>query len=134
MKKLVMDLDDTICTTVKGDYEHSKPNKEVIEKLQKYKKEGFEIVIYSSRNMRTYEGNVGKINIHTLPTIINWLKTNDVPFDEVIIGKPWCGFEGFCVDDKSIRNIFNNFHWVFSFLFWLFADFNGKRGQMGSLA
>lgn len=53
--------------------------------------------------MRTYNGNVGKINIHTLPNVINWLKKNNVPYDEIIIGKPWCGFEGFYVDDKSIR-------------------------------
>jgi len=103
MKRLIMDLDDTICSTVKGDYENSKPNQLVINKLRKYKNEGFEIVIHSSRNMRTYEGNVGKINIHTLPNIINWLNKNNVPFDEIIIGKPWCGFDGFYVDDKSIR-------------------------------
>lgn len=103
MKRLIMDLDDTICSTSKGDYENSKPNQLVVEKLSKYKNEGFEIVIHTSRNMRTYKGNVGKINIHTLPNIINWLNKNDVPFDEIIIGKPWCGFEGFYVDDKSIR-------------------------------
>ena len=103
MKRLIMDLDDTICSTSKGDYENSKPNQLVIEKLSKYKSEGFEIVIHTSRNMRTYKGNVGKINIHTLPNIINWLNKNNVPYDEIIIGKPWCGFEGFYVDDKSIR-------------------------------
>ncbi|MDC0117470.1 HAD-IIIC family phosphatase [Flavobacteriaceae bacterium] len=103
MKRLIMDLDDTICSTSKGDYENSKPNQLVIEKLSKYKNEGFEIVIHTSRNMRTYKGNVGKINIHTLPNIINWLNKNNVPYDEIIIGKPWCGFEGFYVDDKSIR-------------------------------
>ena len=103
MKRLIMDLDDTICSTSNGDYENSKPNQLVIEKLSKYKSEGFEIVIHTSRNMRTYKGNVGKINIHTLPNIINWLNKNNVPYDEIIIGKPWCGFEGFYVDDKSIR-------------------------------
>tara|TARA_Y200000002_G_scaffold382197_1_gene398450 strand:+ start:388 stop:771 length:384 start_codon:yes stop_codon:yes gene_type:complete len=103
IKRLIMDLDDTICSTSKGDYENSKPNQLVIEKLSKYKSEGFEIVIHTSRNMRTYKGNVGKINIHTLPNIINWLNKNNVPYDEIIIGKPWCGFEGFYVDDKSIR-------------------------------
>jgi capsule biosynthesis phosphatase len=103
MKRLIIDLDDTICSTLKGDYENSKPNQLVIDKIRKYKNEGFEIVIHSSRNMRTYEGNVGKINIHTLPNIINWLNKNNVPFDEIMIGKPWCGFDGFYVDDKSIR-------------------------------
>ncbi len=103
LKRLIVDLDDTITVTVKGDYEHSKPIQKTIDLLKKYKEEGFDIVIHSSRNMRTYEANVGKINIYTLPNIINWLHTHDVPFDEIIVGKPWCGFEGFYIDDKSIR-------------------------------
>ncbi len=53
--------------------------------------------------MRTYDGNVGKINIHTLPTIIEWLDKHAVPYDEIHVGKPWCGFEGFYIDDKAIR-------------------------------
>lgn len=103
VKKLVVDLDDTITVTENGDYEHSKPIQETIDLLKKYYAEGFQIIIHSSRQMRTHEGNVGKINIYTLPNIINWLRNHDVPFDEVIVGKPWCGFEGFYIDDKSIR-------------------------------
>ena len=103
MKKLVVDLDDTISFTTKGNYTSSKPNYEFIKKLIYYKKSGFQIIIHSSRNMRTFEGNIGKINIHTLPNIIQWLEANKVPFDEVYIGKPWCGFEGFYIDDKAIR-------------------------------
>lgn len=98
-----MDLDDTICSTDKGDYENSLPNISVIEKLKHYKSEGFEITLYTSRNMRTYNGNIGMINLYTLPQILTWLKKNEVPFDEIIVGKPWCGFNGFYVDDKAIR-------------------------------
>lgn len=102
-KRLVVDLDDTITITVNGDYQHSQPIQPTIDKLKEYKKAGFEIAIYSSRNMRTYEGNVGKINIHTLPNIVDWLNSHDVPYDEIIVGKPWCGFDGFYIDDKSVR-------------------------------
>ena len=103
MKRLIVDLDDTVSITIKGDYINSSPIPEIIEKLKKYKEKGFEIVIHSSRNMRTYESNLGKINIFTLPNIIDWLRKHDVPFDEVYVGKPWCGFDGFYIDDKSIR-------------------------------
>lgn len=103
IKKLVVDMDDTISVTEKGDYKNSKPIKETIELLKKYKEKGFVIVIHSSRQMRTYEGQVGKINVHTLPNIIHWLDKFGVPYDEVIVGKPWCGFTGFYIDDKSIR-------------------------------
>ena len=103
MKRLIVDLDDTISITHKGDYINSTPIVEMINKLKEYKNEVFEIVINSSRNMRTYETNLGKINIYTLPNIIDWLRKYDVPFDEVYVGKPWCGFDGFYIDDKSIR-------------------------------
>jgi capsule biosynthesis phosphatase len=53
--------------------------------------------------MRTYDNSIGKINIHTLPIILDWLKCHDVPFDELYVGKPWCGTEGFYVDDRAIR-------------------------------
>ncbi|GGI75326.1 hypothetical protein GCM10007973_10210 [Polymorphobacter multimanifer] len=53
--------------------------------------------------MRTFAGSVGKINVHTVPVIVSWLDRHDVPCDELIVGKPWCGEDGFYVDDKAIR-------------------------------
>lgn len=103
MKRLIIDIDDTISQTKNSDYSNSLPHQSIIQKLREYKKNGFEIVLFSSRNMRTFEGNIGKINAHTLPILIDWLKKHDVPYDEIIMGKPWCGFEGFYVDDKAIR-------------------------------
>ena len=103
MKKLVVDLDGTITLANTSDYKNVLPNVELIESLKEYKKNGFTIVISTARNMRTYEGNVGKINIHTLPTITEWLDRHEVPYDEVIVGKPWCGHDGFYIDDRAIR-------------------------------
>ncbi|MBC2689521.1 capsular biosynthesis protein [Pseudomonas kielensis] len=103
MKRIIMDLDDTICSTKDGDYAKSTPKPEIIAKLRDYKALGFEIIISTSRNMRTYSGNVGKITANTLPIILEWLKQHDVPYDEIYVGKPWCGNEGFYVDDKAIR-------------------------------
>lgn len=98
-----MDLDDTICQTEKGDYVNSKPVIGVIKKMHEYKSLGFEIAINTSRNMRTYQGNTGKITANTLPIILKWLEQHNVPYDEIYVGKPWCGMEGFYVDDRSIR-------------------------------
>ena len=53
--------------------------------------------------MRTYAGNLGKINAVTVPGIIEWLDRNDIPYDEIHVGKPWCENSGFYVDDKAIR-------------------------------
>ena len=103
VRKLIIDLDDTISVTENGDYQNSKPVQKTIDMIRKCKDDGFVIVIHSSRQMRTYEGQVGKINVHTLPNIVNWLNRHEVPYDEIIVGKPWCGFTGFYIDDKSIR-------------------------------
>ena len=96
-KCIVMDLDGCLRD------ENMKPNEEVIKKLREYASQGYYIIVYSSKNMRTFEGNIGKINAITLPQIIDWLKKYNVPYSEVYVGKPWCGFEGFYVDDKAIR-------------------------------
>lgn len=104
MKKIIIDLDNTL---TKDDnlfsYKDKKPKIEVVNKLRTYKSLGFTITIFSARNMKTFEGNIGIINIKTLPEIIEWLEKNDIPFDEVLVGKPWCGEGGFYVDDKAIR-------------------------------
>jgi capsule biosynthesis phosphatase len=103
MKRLIIDLDDTITLSAQDGYENALPNLALIARLREYQADGFEIVISTSRNVRTYEGNIGKINAHTLPVIVAWLERHAVPFDEIHVGKPWCGLEGFYVDDKSIR-------------------------------
>ncbi|WP_141347611.1 capsular biosynthesis protein, partial [Escherichia coli] len=64
---------------------------------------GYTITIFTARNMNTFSGNIGKINVHTMPVIIDWLNRNNIPYDEIIVGKPWCGTNGFYVDDKAIR-------------------------------
>lgn len=103
MKKLIVDLDGTLTMADTPDYRNVLPRVDVIEQLRIYKDDGFEIVIFTARNMRTFDGNVGKINVHTLPIITEWLDTHQVPYDEIIVGKPWCGKSGFYIDDRAIR-------------------------------
>ena len=103
MKKLIVDLDGTITKGDTSDYHNVSPNLDVIDRLRFYKELGYEVIIQTARNMRTFEGNVGKINIHTLPIVTEWLDRHDVPYDEIHVGKPWCGFEGFYIDDRAIR-------------------------------
>lgn len=104
MKRLVIDLDDTLTVADSTkSYADVAVREDVAAKLRDYKAQGFEVVIHTARNMRTYEGSVGKITVHTLPVITAWLEKHDIPFDEIWLGKPWCGKEGFYVDDKAIR-------------------------------
>ncbi|MBS4235553.1 HAD-IIIC family phosphatase [Campylobacter vulpis] len=104
MKNLIIDLDGTLTLDEKNiPYEDKKPNLAFIKQLQNYQKMGFKITIFTSRSMRTFKGDVEKIKTHTYPTILQWLHKHKVPFDDLIVGKAWCGDEGFYVDDKAIR-------------------------------
>jgi capsule biosynthesis phosphatase len=103
MKRLIFDLDGTITLSAHDGYANAVPNLALIARLRDYRRAGFEIVISTSRNVRTYSGNIGKINAHTLPIILDWLARHDVPYDEIYVGKPWCGTHGFYIDDNAVR-------------------------------
>ena len=105
MRRIVIDLDGTITgpRASSESYADVAPRADVVAQLVEYRERGFEIVIYTARNMRTFDGHIGKINAHTLPAIIEWLERHQVPYDEIIVGKPWCGEDGFYVDDRAIR-------------------------------
>ena len=101
--RLVIDLDNTLTIDGPEDYSTKRPNVSAIDTLRKYRNDGFTIAIHTSRKMRTYESSVGAITANTVPIVIDWLKKHDVPYDEIWVGKPWCGDNGFYVDDRAIR-------------------------------
>ncbi|NIJ07985.1 capsule biosynthesis phosphatase [Sphingomonas vulcanisoli] len=104
MKRLVFDLDGTLTHDEPGvSYADKRPRADMVAQLRAYKAQGFTIIIASSRNMRTHGNSVGMINAKTLPVMFEWLARHDIPYDEVHIGKPWCGEDGFYIDDKAIR-------------------------------
>jgi capsule biosynthesis phosphatase len=99
-----MDLDGTITVDDPSrSYADREPDLAVVAQMRAYHNNGFTIIIYSARNMQTYASSVGKITAHTLPIIVDWLRRHDIPYDEIHIGKPWCGLEGFYVDDRAVR-------------------------------
>lgn len=103
MDTLIVDLDGTLTIESTAPYSEKIPNKRVIERLRDYQNKGFNILINTARNMNTYSGDLAKINVNTLPIILDWLKKHSVPYDGVLLGKPWCGHNGFYVDDKALR-------------------------------
>ena len=104
MSMIVIDLDGTLTLPGSGeDYASLLPNEAVVAQVRRYAALGYRIAVMTSRNMRTFENSVGRINAHTLPIAIDWLKKHQIPFDEIHVGKPWCGLAGFYVDDRAIR-------------------------------
>ena len=46
------------------------------------------IILFTSRNMRSFQSNIGLINKYTLPQLITWLNKHKIPYDEIQVGKP----------------------------------------------
>jgi len=101
-KSIVIDLDGTIAELSDKPYEKRKKIKRVVDKIWEYKKKGFYITIFTSRQMNTFDRNIGIINKKTAPVVLDWLQEHNVPFDEIYFGRPWCGHNGFYVCDKTV--------------------------------
>lgn len=104
-KVIVVDVDGTL-TLGKEDgasYASALVCESMKSRLMILKSEGYWIILYTSRNMRTHEGNIGAIMKHTAPILINWLAKHEIPYDELHFGKPWCGHNGFYIDDRAVR-------------------------------
>ncbi len=101
----VLDIDGTICPIKKPEelYENVVPYENVVKRIRFYHDNGAKIVLFTSRNMKTYKGNIGLINKNTGRILLDWLDKWDIPYDELIFGKPWPGFKGFYVDDRTVR-------------------------------
>ena len=102
-KCLVIDLDGTLSIDENKPYKDRAINAALVATLKGYKDRGFRIIIHTSRSMRSYAGDVAKIKTNALPEILEWLERHGVPYDEVVVGKPWCGTNGFYVDDRALR-------------------------------
>jgi capsule biosynthesis phosphatase len=102
---IVMDVDGTLCLKKRPDQSYAEciPVPEVVEMLREYRAKGFYVILASSRNMNTFNGNVGLLIANTAKTMMAWLDQHDIPYDELHMGKPWGGKGGFYVDDKAIR-------------------------------
>ena len=74
--KIIIDLDDTITIDSSSkEYESKLPNKSIIKTLEKVSRRSIKISVFSARNMRTYEGDIDKINQFTRPVAEKWLNS-----------------------------------------------------------
>ena len=99
------DIDGTLCPIKKKEeaYIDLVPYPEMVERIRYYKEGGARIVLFTSRNMNSYKGNIGLINANTAKVLLEWLEKWQIPYDEIIYGKPWPGHKGFYVDDRTVR-------------------------------
>jgi capsule biosynthesis phosphatase len=101
--RYVMDLDGTLTIDDKSfDYTKKPLNSVIAKGIKAAVKQGYAIDVFTARNMRSFNGDLEKINSITKPIADTWLKQHKIPHENLIMGKPWCGEDGFYVDDKNL--------------------------------
>lgn len=100
--RICIDLDGVICELRRPSrrYEDLLPVKGAVEKIKALKAHGHYIIIFTARHMKTCEGNIGKIMARLGKVTFDWLARHDIPYDEIIFGKPWADIY---IDDNACR-------------------------------
>lgn len=96
------DIDGTIAELrqIGESYADVKPKEGAVEFLKKLNEEGHYIILYTARNMETYSGNLGKINVAQGPILYEWLEKYEIPYNEIYFGKPSADVY---IDDKGLK-------------------------------
>lgn len=102
---LIFDVDGTLCPLKRPDESYADliPDQAMLEKLRSYHSSGAKIILFSSRGMRTFGGDLDQILTNIAPALKSWLIKWKIPYDELRLGKPWPGEHGFYIDDRAVR-------------------------------
>jgi hypothetical protein len=99
MKTFCFDIDGVICQTQNNNYKSSKPNKKIINLINKlYLKN--RIIIFTARYMGRSDGRVNLAKKKGLKFTKNQLKSWGLNYHKLIMGKP--SYDIF-VDDKNLE-------------------------------
>ncbi len=100
--RICFDLDNTLVTypVTPGDYSTVKPIASMINLARQLKQDGNTIIIYTARRMQTHHHNVGAVIADIGQTTFKTLNDFDIPYDELIFGKPLADVY---IDDRAIN-------------------------------
>ena len=100
--RICIDLDGTLCKNLKDGetYETVAPMEGAVDVVNKLKSKGHYIIIYTARRMKTLNSNIGAIIAEQGPVVINWLAKHNIPYDELLFGKPLADIY---IDDKALK-------------------------------
>jgi capsule biosynthesis phosphatase len=100
--RIASDLDGTICHRRKPDqsYAEVQPIDGALERLRQLRKAGHYIIVSTARNMKTCDGNVGRVLRNVGMITLEWLDRHGVEYDEIHFGKPNADLY---IDDRAVR-------------------------------
>ncbi len=102
--RIFVDLDHTLCFPDESfgqhrdKYRYAMPNAEIISRVNKWHRQGHEIVIYTARRMKTHNGDTTLVEEDIGQLTRNWLAEHRVIYDELMFGKPYYDM---LIDDKT---------------------------------
>jgi capsule biosynthesis phosphatase len=103
MNNYVIDVDGTICEELGESYTYmTVPAKvDLIKKINELYDAGSKITLFTARGMRTFSGDIEKINGSVRPILVDWLQRNGVKYTELVMGKPWHP-NVYYIDDRNL--------------------------------
>lgn len=100
MRSLVFDIDGTISFCLDRDFENAKPNKPLIQKLNEFYDNGWQIILCTSRGQLSCGGNLEKRKAKYEKQIIHWMEKHGVKYHKLSFEKD---FAEYYIDDKAMR-------------------------------
>ncbi len=100
VKKICFDLDGTLCQTINGDYNNSKPIIEAINKVNFLYDQKYYIIIFTARYMGKENGNIEKVYDRGYKFTYNQCLSWNLKFHKLILGKPEYDI---IIDDKQFN-------------------------------
>ncbi len=98
----VFDIDQTVCHTVNGDYNKSKPIQKRIDKINELHDSGHTIIFQTARGMGRSNNNVVWCYKKFYEFTKNQLNEWGVKYDDLFMGKP---AGDIYVDDKGMKDV-----------------------------
>tara|TARA_Y100000310_G_C20144139_1_gene561636 strand:+ start:69 stop:497 length:429 start_codon:yes stop_codon:yes gene_type:complete len=99
-KNIVVDIDGVICECNAGDYASSNPLPYGIKRVNELYDRGFYIILLTARYGDREFGNLARQYQRGFIELVDWLKDNNVKYNEVRLGKPPAMLY---IDDKAAR-------------------------------
>ena len=100
--RIMIDLDGTICELRRPgqSYGEVAPVPGAIERIRELRAAGHYVIVATARNMKTCEGNLGRVLKNVGMITLEWLARHGVEFDEIYFGKPNADLY---IDDRAVR-------------------------------
>ena len=91
---------DGVVFKINKNYKKHEPIWSTVNYIRNLKNSNHEIILYTARKMKTFNGNIGKVNKEIVEDTLHYLMLYNIPYDEIYFGKPNADVY---IDDKALN-------------------------------